>query len=154
MSDPQPEISIRITLLRPPAGVAFAMQRGRVGLLPPTRQAADALSFDASLRVGGDLADGRPNFLGDFAQGTPADRFVYVTVGTSAGQPGSPWKRRAKVKLAGITREMVDAALASPGAVLEARIEGTGRDGSPACATVPLLDGRWRLVHPRAASAD
>lgn len=154
MSEPQAEIPIRVTLLRPPAGVAFAMQRGRAGLLPPTRQAADALSFDVTLRVGGDLASGRPNFLGEFAHGTPADRFVYVTVGASAGQAGSPWKRRAKIKLAGITRAMVSAVLASPGAVLEARIEGTGRDGTPACATVPLLDGGWRVAHPPAASAD
>jgi len=146
MSDATPDLSIRITVVRPPTGVAFRLQRGRMELIAPTREAADEIVFDLDVRVGGALADGRPNFLGPFTQGTPADRFVYVTSGASAGQAGSPWRRRAKVKLAGITREMVDAALAEPGAVLEARIEGTARDGGPAAATVPLLDGGWRLV--------
>lgn len=41
-----PELRLRITLIDPPAGVRFAMQRGR---------------------------------------------FVYINVGTSAGQCGSPW---------------------------------------------------------------
>lgn len=50
------------------------------------------------------------------------------------------------MKLGAITGEMVDAVLATPGAVLEARFAGVGRDGGPACATVPLLDGGWRLV--------
>lgn len=140
----QPELPLRIIVQHPPAGVAFAVQKGRDGLLAPSSATADALVFDLAVRVR-DGADGRPNFLGEFAQGTPADRFVYVNSGASAGQAGSPWQRRAKVKLDTITREMVDAALAR-GAVLEARIEGTDRRGGPACATVPLLDGGWRLA--------
>lgn len=146
MSDTTPGLPLRITVVRPPPRVAFRLQRGRAELIPPTRETADEIVFDLDVRAGGALPDGRPNFLGPFTQGTPADRFVYVTSGASAGQPGSPWRRRAKVKLAGITREMVDAALAEPGAVLEARFAGTARDGSPACATVPLLDEGWRLV--------
>lgn len=137
------EIPLRITVVDPPADVALAVQRGRDGLLPPTRRTADAAVFDFTVRVG--ERDGRPNFLGEFAQGTPADRFVYVNAGACAGQAGSRWQRRAKIKLATITREMVDAALADPGAVLEARFDGIGRDGGPACATVPLRDGGWRM---------
>jgi hypothetical protein len=144
MMENEREIPLRITVTDPPPNVRWAVQRGRHDLLPPARQTADALVFDFTVRVG--ERDGRPNFLGEFAQGTPADRFVYVNSGTSAGQAGSRWERRAKVKLATITREMIDAALAEPGAVLEARFAGVGRDGGPACATVPLLDGGWRLV--------
>jgi hypothetical protein len=40
-------------------------------------------------------------------------------------------------------------ALATPGAVIEARIAGTAKDGGPACATVGLLDGGWRVVRLR-----
>jgi len=137
------ELPLRITVQNPPPGVTFAVQKGRAGLLPPASQTADALVFDLVVRVG-EGAAGRPNFLGEFAQGTPADRFVYVNSGARAGQAGSQWTRRAKVKLGTITRELVDAALAA-GAVLEARIEGTDRRGGPACATVPLLDGGWTL---------
>jgi len=43
------------------------------------------------------------------------------------------------VPLYSLTPALVAAALAAPGAVLETRIRGTGRDGTPACATVPLL---------------
>ncbi|HET7462894.1 MAG TPA: DUF5990 family protein [Longimicrobium sp.] len=140
----EPELPLRITVVGPPPEVTFAVQRGRDGLLPPTRRTADAIVFDFTVRVG--ERDGRPNFLGEFAQGTPADRFVYVNSGTRAGQAGTRWERRAKVKLSGITRELVDAALAEAGAVLEARFGGVGRDGGPACATVPLLDGGWRVA--------
>ncbi|HEU4558879.1 MAG TPA: DUF5990 family protein [Longimicrobium sp.] len=141
----QPELPLRVTVLRPPAGVAIAMQKGRNELVPPSCTAKDGIAFDFTVRVA-DPSAASPNFLGPFAQGKPGDRFVYVNSGTSAGQAGSCWSRRAKVKLGGITREMVEAALREPGAVLEARFEGVGRDGGPSCATVPLLDGGWRLV--------
>lgn len=141
----QPELPLRITVLRPPAGVALAMQKGRDELVPPSRKTQDEIAFDFTVRVA-DPSAASPNFLGPFAQGKPADRFVYVTLGKRAGQADSPWDRRAKIKLGGITREMVEAALREPGAVLEARYEGIGRDGGPACATVPLLDGGWQLV--------
>jgi hypothetical protein len=145
MMESQPELPLRIVIVRPPEGVSVAMQKGRDGLVPPSRQTADETVFDFTVRVGAQ-PDGRPNFLGPFAQGTPADRFVYATWGKRAGQPDSHLDGRTKVKLGGITREMVDAALADPGAVLEARFAGAGRNGAPAYATVPLLDGGWRLV--------
>ena len=141
----QPELPLRIVVLNPPAGVPFAVQKGRDELVPPSRKTKDEISFDLTVRVAAPSAES-PNFLGPFAQGTPADRFVYVTSGKRAGQPDSPWDRRAKINLGEITRKMVDAALGEPGTVLEARFEGIGRDGGPACATVPLLDGGWRLV--------
>jgi hypothetical protein len=45
------------------------------------------------------LADGSVNFLGDFAQGVPTDRFVHVNSGAQAGQAESCWSRRAELKL-------------------------------------------------------
>lgn len=140
------ELSCRITLVEPPPGVTFQLQKGRHGLVPPSEAAAGSLSFDFHLRVR-EGRDGGPNFLGEFVQGPPAGRFIYVNSGTSAGQHGSPWTRRAKVHLAGINWELVEAALSTPGGFLEARIAGTSRDGGPACATVPLLDGQWKLSH-------
>ncbi|HKP74988.1 MAG TPA: DUF5990 family protein [Longimicrobiaceae bacterium] len=139
------ELPLRIHVLRRPRGAAFAVQRGKGELVEPSAVSADAMVFDLTVRVA-EGKDGRPNFLGPFAQGTPADRFVYLNSGTYAGQAETPWSRRAKLKLAGIGWEMVDEALATPGAVLEARIEGTAGDGGPCCATVPLLDGGWRVA--------
>lgn len=140
------EVPMRITVLRPVSGVTLALQRGSAGLLPPSQHTADAASFDFTLRLG-DSAAGKPlRWLGEFVQGSAADRFIYVNVGVRAGQSSTPWDRRAKVKLGSITRDQVDEVLGKSGRVLEASYEGRGRDGSPACATVPLLGGGWRAV--------
>ncbi len=137
-------------MIDPPAGVQFRMQRGRDGLEEPSRATADRISFDFVVRLGAPLPSGLPNFLGEFAQGKPADRFVYVNSGRSAGQQDSCWDRRAKVKLAGIGSQLLQQAREAPGATLEAKIAGTAGDGGPACATVPLLAQGWRLMNPAA----
>ena len=143
---PTPQtVRCRITVLNPPAGVQFAMQRGRHDLVEPSRSIADRISFDFTLRLGPPLPNGLPNFLGEFAQGTPSDRFVYVNSGQSAGQHDSIWNRRAKIKLAGIGIALLKKALTLPDTTLEAEIVGTARDGGPACATVPILGKGWRL---------
>jgi hypothetical protein len=138
-------VRCRITVVNPPAGVKFAMQRGRNELVAPSHSTADRIAFDFTLRLGPPLPSGLPNFLGEFAQGTPADRFVYVNSGQRAGQHDWRWNRRAKIKLAGIGIELLTKALALPDATLEAEIAGTARDGGPACATVPILGSGWRL---------
>ena len=140
------ELPIRITLVRPPKDVIFCVQRGKAALLPPSQVGDETIIFDFTVRVGAQQTSGAPNLLGPFTQGSLEDRFVYVNSGTSAGQADSPWTRRAKVKLAGITQAMIEAALATAGAVIEARIEGKAKDGGPAAASVPLLGDGWQVV--------
>jgi len=136
------ELAMRVIMERPPKGVAFRVQRGRSDLLAPSSAHKDAVRFDFTVRV--ELAAGEaPNFLGQFAQGPRAERFIYVNSGKHAGDAESQWDRRAKVHLGGISAALVKRALAA-GSVLEARIEGVARDGGPACATVPLLGGGWK----------
>ena len=139
------EIALRIVVQRPPRGVRFQIQRAHGALLSPAHTTADRISFDFTLHIGPPQADGRPNLRGDFAQGPPSTRFVYVNSGVRADQKESCWDRRAKVPLGGITMEQVERALATPRSYLEAAIQGTARDGGPACATVQLLDPGWRL---------
>jgi hypothetical protein len=139
----EPEIALRITLVDPPLDVAFAMQHGRDQLHEVTRSSGAPLSFDFTVRV---RAASPLVFLGPFTQGPPASRFVYVSSGTYAGDKVSCWGRRAKIPLAGITDALVRELEKTKGAVLEARIAGKSRDGGPTCATVPLLDGGWRVV--------
>jgi hypothetical protein len=141
-SPPAREIPVRITVVAPPTGVAIEIQRGRDALLPPARVTNDSITFDFHLRLG-DSPGGGPNFLGEFAQGPPSARFVYVNSGKRAGQPGSSWDRRAKVPLTSISSALVEATLRRPGVVLAARIAGKARDGGPMCATVPLLGDGW-----------
>jgi hypothetical protein len=137
------EVSLRITVREPPAGVRFKVQRGKNELLDPRRTSAREIVFEFPIRVRNDRPDGSPNFLGPFAQGPVGGRFVYVNSGTMAGESVSRWTRRAKIPLAGITWPMI--AKAANGGFIEAEIAGTARDGGPACATVPLLEKGWRV---------
>jgi hypothetical protein len=66
-----------------------------------------------------------------------------VNSGKRAGQAKTQWDRRAKVPLTGINWTLIKNV--AKGGVLETQIEGTGRDGGPACGTVPLI-GRWRAI--------
>jgi hypothetical protein len=148
---PQPELRLRITVVGPPAGVALRMQRGRFERSDAVSASGDALVFEFPVTVA-DAACTPPRFTGPFAQGPADERFVYINVGTSAGQHDSPWTRRIKVPLYSIAPELVAEALATDGAMLAAKISGIGRDGTPACATVKLLEP-WAIATARSATA-
>jgi hypothetical protein len=137
-------LQLRVIVAAPPTGVAFAVQRGRADLLAPISTSADSLVFEFPVSVA-DASVRPPRLTGEFAQGSPSARFVYINSGTFAGQLGSCWSRRAKVLLSGITGALVQETLRHPRGLLEARILGVGRDGGPACATVPLLS-EWAVV--------
>jgi hypothetical protein len=137
------EVPIRIIVEDPPAGVRLAVQRGKAELLDPKTSGKSRIVFEFSIRARNDRSDG-PNFLGPYAQGPAGARFVYVNSGTMAEQASSPWTRRAKIPLSGITWALIKKA-ASAGAVIEAGFAGTARDGGPSCATVPLLGKGWQL---------
>lgn len=137
------ELTLRIVVMRPPSGVEWRVQSRRDELLAARSVSADEVVFEVTVNV---TTQGPVIFRGAVAQGPPKVRFIYVNSGTRAGQAASRWDRRAKIPLAGITRAQVEQALENSDAFLESRIAGTARDGGPACATVPLLDGGWRLV--------
>lgn len=147
-------LPLRIVVTDPVPGVALALQSGRTDIAPPTSVTATAVTFDLSVEASQPLAGGPIVFHGPFTQGPPVARFVYITVGTRAGQPGSAWDRRAKVHLAGITPEMVASATTQPGGVVEVRFGGRGRDGTPVCATVKLAPGAWKVTTTAAAAAE
>jgi hypothetical protein len=140
------ELPIRLILVDPPAKVDYGIQRGRGSNYEPMfvqQRKRDDVAFDFSITVS-DRQDGAPSFSGDFVQGTPARRFVYIDVGTYAGQKNTPWSRRMIVLLNGISWEQINRAL-KPRHRLSATIPGTGKDGGPSCATVPLIGG-WKVI--------
>lgn len=139
-------IRIRILVVDTPPDVWFAVQRGRTDLLDPLDGQREPLRFEFLLRLGLPLSTGEVNFVGEFAQGPSSDRFVYINSGTLAGQSGSPWTRRAKLKLASIPPKVVDSALSS-GGVIEARVQGTMGDGGPVCASLKPHAVVWDVVH-------
>ena len=141
------DIPVRLVLVGPPKGVAFGIQQGR-------GDGSEAVSVQQSR--GGDLifelsltlksADDSPlNLTGPFAQGPKGDRFIYIGVGTFAGQKDSCWSRRIKIPLKGISKTQVREVLSKPRHALVVRIPGTGRDGTPSCATVKPLDD-WKVM--------
>jgi hypothetical protein len=139
------ELPLRIVMDDPVPDVAFALQHGGPGkeeLRGAVRSRRDPLSFEFDVTVHGAIPDGRPRFLGPFVHGPPPGRFVYLRVGTAAGDPASPWSRRVKILLKDLGWAEIGAL--KPGQRLEAHYAGTGRDGSPSCATVPLKPPAWR----------
>lgn len=145
-NDQAQSLQLILTLVSPPPGVDFAVQRGRDELVRPFLATTGLVSFAITLTLGPLLAGGSPNFRGPFAQGTPADRFVYVNSGFYAGQMGTPWARRAKIKLADIPIALVERAVGNPNAAIEARIEGMMKDRGPVCASVRAPQISWQMV--------
>jgi hypothetical protein len=141
-------VPTRIEVLAPPVGVMFALQRGKRELGAAATSTGADLWFDFTLLASRAAADGSLRFSGEFAQGRAGGQFVYVNSGTLARQAESCWTRRAKVGLQMLNWATVERVAAEPGNVLRARIAGVARDGGPACASVPLLDGGWTIVPP------
>jgi hypothetical protein len=141
------ELPVRVVLVDPPAGIDYGIQQGRGAqyetLFVQQRQRQD-VSFDFAIAVADNRADGEPNFRGPIVQGPPTGRFIYVDVGTYAGQKNTFWARRMKIPLGCITWTLIKKARSKPGQRLIAKIQGTGKDGGPACATVPLIGG-WAV---------
>ena len=137
-------VTFRIVVRDPLPGVELRLQRGRDELVPPVERTAEATTFE--FRLDADVGvDGGVRLRGPEVQGPREKRFVYVNAGTYAGQHDSPWGVRAKVPLTGL-RAAVAAASGRPGVVIEGTIDGRGRGGGPAAATVALLGGGWEVV--------
>ena len=140
----EPEITLRIVLEAPPPGVDFGIQKGRGSLfevIQKQRSKGPDLSFEFSVGVRNADGSGTPDFSGPIVQGPRGGRFVYVDIGTLAGQLDTPWSRRLKVPLTGITADQIRRASSGSGGVLETRVPGTGKDGGPSCASVKDFAG-------------
>jgi len=135
------ELRLRLTLTGPPAGVMYSLQEGDDRIVDARLCDGGDLSFDLLIRV----APGPqgPHFLGPYVRREGPRRFVYFRVGTLAGQMDSGWTRRGKVYLEGFAPGQLEDALAH-GKRLEARFAGTGKDGSPVCASIKLQG--WRTL--------
>lgn len=132
-------ITLRLRIQDPVPGVAYSLQDKKNHPVGPVIAGDGPLAFDVPVRV----APG-PRFLGEFVRSEgPSRRFVYIAIGTSAGQHGSTWTRRAKIDIHTIPADLLARAL--EGVVLEVLLPGRAKDGGPACATVVPLEA-WRAV--------
>jgi len=137
------ELTLRIILERPPKGVDFGLQKGRGSAyetVQTQRSRGKDLEFEFSVGVKAGAGKAMQALVSPFVQGSAGERFVYIDIGTCAGQADSCWSRRLKIPLTGITMDMIAAR-----GILEARVSGTGKDGGPSCATVKPFDG-WKSL--------
>ena len=140
------EVPLRVTLRRPPAGVQYCLGRTDDGEVhEPKISTGRDLSFDLVLRARPGADAKSVNLTGEYAHGTSTTRFIPIGVGTLAGQADSCWTRVVKISLSGITPRMIREVSARSGARLAAGVEGCDKCGAPVCATVPLLDGGWKV---------
>ena len=128
----QVAIRARIVIENPVAGVLHSLQSKDGHPLDPKSSAkGEPLAFDFSLRIGPG-----PKFFGDQVRREgPERRFVYIRVGQSAGDLASPWSRRMKIDIHDVDPDLLDRAMKG-GGVLQITVDGTGKDSTPACATV------------------
>ncbi len=142
----EPELTLRIVLEKPTVGVDYGLQEGKGSnfkTIQTKRADGKDLEFECKVRV--KLAyDMTPVFLGPFVQGTVHERFIYIDIGTFAGQKDSVWSRRLKVPLNEITTEMTQQALSDPKLLMQTIVPGTGKEGGPNCGTVKPFSG-WKL---------
>ena len=140
------ELTLKIVLENPPGGVDFGLQKGsgsKFETIQIQRSGDKNLEFEFPITVRLNK-DGLPNFLGAFVQGPPDQRFIYIDIGTYAGQKDTGWSRRLKIPLTGISLNTIKILAASSNKILEAKVPGTGKDNGPNCATVKPFAG-WHI---------
>lgn len=136
----QAEIQMRLVIDNPVPGVAHSLQDKKSQPIgAQISKDGKPLAFDFAIRV-----SPGPKFYGEHVRSEGSERrFVYIAIGEQAGQKGSCWSRRMKIDIHQITQAMLDKAV--KGKVLEATLNGTGKDGTPSCATVSPSQP-WRAV--------
>jgi len=143
------ELMFHIILESPTAGVDFALQKGKGSnyeIVQKQRSISDDLHFEfiAILRSSKST---EVDYYGPFVQGPAGGRFVYIDIGTYAGQMNTPWSRRLKIPLTGITSEQLSKRIDDSPFIFQTKVPGAGKDGGPNCATVKPFAG-WKLVKP------
>jgi hypothetical protein len=135
----QAEILMRLVVQNPVPGVAHSLQdRDSKPVDAKRSTSGEPIFFEFSVR-----ASPGPRFHGDHVRnGGGVRRFVYIALGKQAGDSASCWDRRMKIDIHTIPQAILDDL--APGGRIEGTVCGTGADGSPACATVPIRS--WRAA--------
>src|SRR5687768_4307222 len=131
------EIIARIILINPPAGIDFALQKGKGSkyeCVQIQRSENADLQFELPLHIKSNY-ENHVDFYGPYVQGPPNERFVYIDIGSYAGQKNTQWNRRLKIPLKGIPMDKIDLIKDNQKRILITYVPGTGKDGGPNCAT-------------------
>jgi hypothetical protein len=141
-------LAFRIIVAKPVAGILYGLQKGTGnGYETIQKQLSHSgdLLFDIALPLKRHKEGGMV-LHGPFVQGPPHERFLYVDMGSYAGQENAPFSGRLKIPLPAISEDIIRETI--NGRVLVARIPGTkGKDGHPSMGTVKPFEG-WKIDKP------
>jgi Family of unknown function (DUF5990) len=107
-----------------------------------TPMGKDSLAWTTEVAVQ-TAAQGALDFAGSAVHGKRGERFFYLSwSGEQDGQRGM--FRRVKIHLRDLTAVQVAQGVTT-NRILVARVHAVAKDGGPACASVPLIDGVWKV---------
>lgn len=151
------KLMLRILCVQPPApeerGALFGLQENTkegYTILPGEILANGDRVFTCECEVKQNPKTKLPNFLGACINGTPTERFLYITWHPQEGHPDLPdpigpfGYRRMKIPLKSITMEQIEEVERTGGA-LETAVAGTAPNGGIYSGTVPLLGEGWTV---------
>jgi hypothetical protein len=126
--------------------IHIGIQRGDevVNAVPANRK---RVVFEPEFRVS-PLPDGKTNFLGPYAKGTPTERFFYLSWVEKGERGALTMFRRAKIHLTQLRWSQVEEAMRS-GRVLSVRLSLRDKRGGPRCGSIRGENVSWQLSEER-----
>jgi hypothetical protein len=120
---PKQTIPLNVICHNPPSapGATFGLQDKAQTLHAGQPQPDGAVDFTCTVSAE-PTPGGTANFTGPFTHGTPADRFLYLSLGPAGDKP--QWIRRIKIRLNDIPWSQIEKVLANEDSVLEIVIDG------------------------------
>ncbi|MEZ0610952.1 DUF5990 family protein [Fibrella sp. WM1] len=134
----------RIIVEKPVAGAIYGVQKGSGNTyetLQKQTASSAALTFDIALPAKR-TKEGNLILYGPFCQGPPHERFLYLDIGSYAGQENAPFSGRLKIPLPKLSDAFSSESII--GRTLVATVYGTNETtGRPVGGTVKPVDG-WK----------
>ncbi|UFH52234.1 DUF5990 family protein [Spirosoma sp. KNUC1025] len=140
------EINLRILLENPVEGVLYGLQKGK-GAHHEIVQAQMGNRQELTFRFvvqRKQTNESAPSLTGPFVQGTPGTRFVYINIGSYAGQAGALCNGRLKVPLT--EADFQDTSSSGSGYGWSCTVPGRTENGTPVFATVKPF-GEWTKAY-------
>ncbi len=135
------EITLEIVLQDPVDGAMYGLQKGKGSDYETVQaQLGKGHNLTFALVVSVKQAGGSGITLGGpFVQGSPGNRFIYIGIGSYAGQIGAPWNGRMKIPLPEASFQYMILNGGENG--WSCTVAGRTEDGKPVFATVKPFGG-------------
>jgi hypothetical protein len=138
------EINLSIVLQNPIEGTRYGLQKGN-GPNYETVQGqignGPDLIFNFTIQLK-EINGSVPTIIGPFVQGPKGNRFIYIGIGSYAGQTVGMWNGRIKVPLPEAVFENIQPD--EDQFLWSCNIPGRNKDGKPVFATVKPFEGWFR----------